>query len=234
MGVSGFRNFDGIKRCKALFQDDHFSTNETYDFLNTIASMSFGIDGHLYSHIQLLLSCENCIKYEVYDYPGSDQSFNFTPLVPGTILNSIFRDTLIDTGNPALAWQALTTSVMRMAYYDWLPTFDTFLDAKITSKVPCQVPIHFTGFSIVTADLALHLILFTVSVIWFSLATKTSLLNNAWQVVAQLKSRETEGLLDHATVLTDSEVKRKIKQDHEPRRRFRIREYGQPDGARLL
>lgn len=239
MEASEFRTFHEIDTCIALFKGNYFSTNETYDFLNEITSMSFGFESgydyhyHDYHHIELMLPCEKCITYELEIYPGFD-SFNITSLVLGTILNSIFRDTLIDTDNPALAWQALTTSVMRMAYYDWLPTFGTFSDAKITSKVPCQVPIHSTGFSIVAANLALHLILFTVSAIWFRLATKTSLLNNAWQVVAQLKSRETGELLDHATMLTDSEVKRRIKQDHEPRRRFRIRGDRQSDGARLL
>lgn len=233
MEVSGIKNFhESIENCTALFKDGQYSTNETYDFLNDITNMEdLGDDDNGY--IELIAPCENCINYE-FPYFAHHRPLNITSLALSPILNAIFRDTLIDTGNPALAWQALTTSVMRMAYYDWLPTFDSFSDAKITSTVPCQVPIHSTGFSIVAANLALHLVLFTISVVWFRLATKTSLLNNAWQVVAQLKSRETEELLDHAIVLTDSEVKRKIKQDHEPRRRFMIREDGQPDGGRLL
>lgn len=115
MEASGFRNFHEIDTCMALFKDNHFSTNETYDFLNEIASMSFSIEGEQYGDLELMSPCENRIEYGFKDY---DQSFSIISLPLSPILNAIFRDTLIDTGNPALAWQALTTSVMRMAYYD--------------------------------------------------------------------------------------------------------------------
>lgn len=86
--------------------------------------------------------------------------------------------------------------------------------------VPCQLPKHNTGFTIVAVNLGVHLSLFIVITIWFYKATKTSLLNNAWQAVAQLNSRETEEILHRATMATDTEVKKWIKEGQEPRRRF--------------
>lgn len=131
MEVLGYRNFRDSYSCTALFQDHHLPSLETYDFLIELTSMSSNIKGPYFDHTELMAPRENGTNY-VMDFP-----LNITFLTLDPILNAIFRDTLIDTNNPALAWQALMTSVMRMAYDDWLPTFDSFSDAKITSTIPC-------------------------------------------------------------------------------------------------
>lgn len=191
--------------------------NETYDFIHKMMWAPFEGEQRV-KNFDISAPCQSCSAMDTIT-PGIP-SVSYNALNP--ILNAMFRDTIIETDNPALAWQALTTTVARMAYYDWLPTFDSYAPITTTSMIPCQVPKHYTGITIVAANLVVHLSLFILITIWFYNATKTSLLNNAWQAVAQLNSRETEEILHRATTATDAEVKKWIKEGQEPRRRFRI------------
>lgn len=202
--------------------------DETYDFIHKTIWEPFDA-GQGVKNFDISAPCGNC---PAYDTTGQGLPYvSYKALNP--ILNAIFRDTLIETDNPALAWQALTTTVARMAYYDWLPTFDSYAPITTTSMVPCQVPKYHTGFTVVAVNLVVHLSLFIAITIWFYKVTKTSLLNNAWQAVAQLESTETEELFHRATTATDAEVKKWIKEGQEPRRRFRIVSDGQSNRVHL-
>lgn len=197
------------------FIKDKNATSETYDFLTEtvwkplflpVSSSSFGI----------FVTCRNCSN--TTPYPSENKVG--TDINP--ILNTIFLDIMKETDNPALAWQALVTSVMRTAYYDWLLTFDHTGNATVTLMVPCQKPKYWKGFALVMANLLVHLALVISSSFLFFTRTRYSLLSNAWQVIAQVKAPETELYLDNATMLSDKEVKREIGHMW-ARRRFNIR-----------
>ncbi|KAF2143156.1 uncharacterized protein K452DRAFT_201534, partial [Aplosporella prunicola CBS 121167] len=185
-----------------LFKSQYFK-RETYDIFNAI----LGIIPPLYTP---------CTKCSFTYFPG-------TVYMLSQVLNAIFQDTILETDNPALAWQALMTTVYRMAYYDWLPTFDSMSDVNTVSRVPCQMPVRYNGFIIVATTLAIHLSLFIVVTVWFYKGTQISLLHNSWQVVAQLVSVETESVLENATMMDDKGVKDWTKQNPGFNRRFRIK-----------
>ncbi|KAL1623259.1 hypothetical protein SLS56_008364 [Neofusicoccum ribis] len=215
----------GVQDFYASFDSSHlfgnYPTNETYDFSNSVIWWPINEDPSGVDHFEIYAPCENCTTYsKMVSTTGFTESVAMQILSP--VLNAIFRDTLLDTDNPALAWQALMTTVLRMAYYDWLPTFDSMTRLETRSKVPCQIPLFYRGFAIVMANLAVHLAIVTAAAVCFGRMTTTSLLNSSWQVVAQLKTKETERILDHATMAHDSEARRWIEQNDQPRRRFRI------------
>lgn len=131
---------------------------------------------------------------------------------------------LEETDNPALAWQALTTSVMRSVYYDRLPTFSAEETVTITRVVSCLIPVGRTGFTIVMINILVHHALVVATFVWFICSTRYSRINCAWQAVAQIKAPETEELLDKATMVDDKTVKKWVEEDENLReRRFKIK-----------
>lgn len=162
----------------------------------------------------ILVKCDICID----DNRGPGQA----ELHP--ILGQMAERILIDTDNPALAWQAITTFVMRTAYYDWLPMFDATDNVITTKMVSCRMPIRHVGFTIAMLNLLVHYVLVAVAFIWFICSTEYSRINCAWQAVAQIKAAETEILLEKATVVDDKTVGKWIDEDEGLRtRRFRVK-----------
>lgn len=138
---------------------------------------------------------------------------------------TLFENILIDTGDPSLAFQAQLTSILRMAYYDWVPLFDWNSTQTTSSFIDLQVPASKTGLWIVLGFMAAHFVLVTSVLVWFCRSTKFTLLDNAWQVVAQINSSETEQLLTDPSVsmATDVEIQQKIQQAGESHVRLRWR-----------
>lgn len=176
---------------------------------------------------EIFLPYRNYSAYQAYDEEG------IVSTDTNLVLNTIFEDIMKETDNPALAWQALVTAVMRMAYYDWLPTFDYTGNATVTSMVPCQKPQHCTGFILVMANLFVHLVFVAVSSFLFFTRTRYSLLGNCWQAIAQIKAPGTGIYLDNATMLDDKKVKQEIDREG-TRRRVNIRRNDEDDRVCLL
>lgn len=154
---------------------------------------------------------------------------------PTEILHSFWRglinDILADTDSPTLAWQAFRTSMMSTAYYDWQPRSYYSEPALITSVVSWQVPIGRKGLWAVLINIALHLLLVSVTFVWFVLATQYSLLNNPWQAVSQLKATGTEKLLEEATIPNRKDVQDVVRASGMERVRFAIRK--RPESGRV-
>lgn len=138
---------------------------------------------------------------------------------------TLFENILTDTGDPSLALQAQLTSVFRTAYYDSVPLFDWNSRQTTTSFVDRQLPASQTGLWIFVGFVAAHLILVISILVWFCRRTKFTLLDNAWQVVAQIHSSETEQLLTDPSIsmTTDAQVQDKIQQAGESHLRLRLR-----------
>jgi hypothetical protein len=138
---------------------------------------------------------------------------------------TLFENILTDTGDPSLALQAQLTSLLRMAYYDWVPLFDWNSTQTTTSFVDRQLPASQTGLRIIVGFLAAHSVLVTSVLVWFCRSTKFTLLDNAWQVVAQIYSSETKQLLTDPSVsiATDAQIQEKIQQAGQIHLRLRLR-----------
>lgn len=196
-----------------LFKDRD-GPSETYDFLTEVVWKPLKLGYNITTfdifatHFDYVKSIDNEAEATV----GTDLN---------PVLSTMFADIMEETDNPTLAWQALVTTLMRMAYYDWLPTFDYMGNATITSMVPCQKPQYRKGFLLVMANMLLHLVFVAASSFLFFTRTRHSLLSNAWQVIAQIKAPETELYLENATTVDDKKVKREI-DCKGARRRFNI------------
>lgn len=126
-------------------------------------------------------------------------------------LSSVFQDIMHTTRNPALAFQALYTTMSQTAYYGMLPLFSLESTATVATSETFSVPVQWTCFGIVMGLLVIHAILVVTAVVLFLLETDHSLLGNAWQAVAQVSSSDTMDTMHHASNMTDLEVKRLLR-----------------------
>ncbi|KAJ4384049.1 hypothetical protein N0V86_000893 [Didymella sp. IMI 355093] len=126
-------------------------------------------------------------------------------------LSSVFQDIIQTTRNPALAFQALFTTMSQTAYYQALPLFNLEALATVSTSDTFTVPRHWTGFGIVMGLLITHAVLVVTAVVLFLSGTDHSLLGNAWQAVAQVASSDTRDTINHASNMTDLEVKRLLR-----------------------
>lgn len=72
------------------------------------------------------------------------------------ILSDMFMDTLADTGNLALALQAMWTTVLRSAYYDAAPFFDLAQASEISMVSEGQMPWGKGGLIAVAVLVVVH------------------------------------------------------------------------------
>ncbi|KAF2137424.1 uncharacterized protein K452DRAFT_302004 [Aplosporella prunicola CBS 121167] len=147
---------------------------------------------------------------------------------------ALVEDILEDTDNPALAWQALTTSLMGAAYRDWAPYFTVSEPVTTILAISTQFPQHQKGFWIVVGNLVAHFALVTTAFIWFLRSTQYSLLNNPWQAVSQLIAPETKELLENATMADGKQVQECIRASGREGLRFKIKKESEKDRVCLL
>ncbi|KAF9630456.1 hypothetical protein BFW01_g1018 [Lasiodiplodia theobromae] len=150
-----------------------------------------------------------------------------TSLDPGW--TALVNDVLHDTDDPALAWQALTTSLMSAAYHDWLHIFTRSEPVSTSLIMSRQVPSFSTGFLIVVANLLLYLFLFAAALVCFIRETRYSRLNNAWQAISQLVAPETEMILERGTNANDEDVQRWIRASGRETVRFGVQKVPEMD-----
>ncbi|KAF2140814.1 uncharacterized protein K452DRAFT_359269 [Aplosporella prunicola CBS 121167] len=183
-----------------------FMPPSTYSFLNSLIWTTLEFEN---KQFEIAIQCQECRgrKLRVY-IPQKARNISIINLPP--ILNNTITDIMQDTEDPALALQALLTMVQRAAYYDWLPTFSAKSTITTTSMEPCQLPMFSRGFIIITVNLGIHLILVTGIFFWFLKATRYTLINDVWQVVASLKAKDIDEVLDGVAVADDRNVKRFI------------------------
>jgi hypothetical protein len=130
------------------------------------------------------------------------------------MVQDIFRD----THNPAIALQALFTTLLQMAYYSQSSQFGLTGPVQIQNFVVTQAPVGMRGLTIVIAILTVHLICVLGIIVKFMMASQFSMVGEAWHVVAQLVSDETDTLFVQSSVKTDEQVKRWLKMTHGNRR----------------
>lgn len=104
------------------------------------------------------------------------------------VQSALFNDILNTTESPALALQAQMTTLMRMAYYDWLPQFSAATESFALFSRPSLAPYRHTGYWVVIVVLAVHSILIAWTTLLFCKRTQYSNLDDAWQAIAQVAS----------------------------------------------
>ncbi|KAF9699213.1 hypothetical protein EKO04_003121 [Ascochyta lentis] len=191
--------------------------NWTESILNT-TSQDF-ITASILDGLRKLENPDMKMYYPDYDesrvYP---QTAVLTPYSPYNSINrahtALFQDVIQTTENPALAFQAMFTTISSMAYYNALPLFFMDQNATVASSKSFTIPVQWTGFAVVVALLFVHAILVITAVVLFLCKTDHSLLGNAWQAVAQVSSSDTMDTMHHATNMTDLEVKRLLRMNN--------------------
>lgn len=141
-----------------------------------------------------------------------------------TIAATLFSDTIATTNSPALALQAVWTTMLRMAYYSFLPTFDAESNITVTSFRAAQIPLRTRGFFAVLAITSAHFVLCLVALMGFVSFTRVSSLKNAWQVIADVSQNpEMAGILHNVGGRSDGEVAELVEKDENLiNRRFRV------------
>lgn len=147
---------------------------------------------------------------------------------------TIFNHILQDTDSPALALQAQLTMILRMAYYAWLPLFDTSSDVTTVQTVPRPVPVSTRGFWAVMGILYAHTTLCVIIAAMFLAQTEYSLLGNAWSAFSQVaNAKEVRRLLEtDLTMAMDREVDQMVKGGAGRRMAYRVAE--DVDGSTML
>ncbi|KAI1610864.1 hypothetical protein EDD36DRAFT_497743 [Exophiala viscosa] len=166
-----------------------------------------------YSLLQPLAMCAGC----------AGELSNF--MQGSTVTSTLFTDTISATNSPALALQAVLTTMLRQAYYSFLPTFDAESNVTASSFQPAQIPVRTRGFWAVLGITVAHFVLCLVALVGFISFTHVSSLKNAWQVRADIsESPETAAILRNVGGKTDGQVAESIEKDESLRhRRFRVR-----------
>ena len=119
----------------------------------------------------------------------------------------LFQDVLANTGgNAALAMQALFTTLMQMAYHDYVAEYDVGGPAAVRVSRAVIIPLQWKGFVGFCAVVAAHLVLVFAVAALFLARTATSLLGNAWQAVGQVVEATEGEVLVAARERTDDEV----------------------------
>ncbi|KAG5776255.1 hypothetical protein H9Q73_010087 [Fusarium xylarioides] len=147
----------------------------------------------------------------------STQTPELAPVSP--LMWQIFNDTLNTTNSPALAIQALTTIVWRMAYYDHITSYSqALLPANVTTFDLAQVPDRQLGFTMLMVIITGNIIIFFVIAFFFLRHIKSSFVENAWHTIAQIsQSEEVRPILAKATIETDQNVVRLIRAEEMPK-----------------
>lgn len=120
----------------------------------------------------------------------------------------LFRDILQDTNSPALSLQALLTRGTQMAYYERLLRADPTEPALTAFSSHALIPVQWDGFIAGVVITGTHFIILVLVLVLFVVYTRSSLIGNYWQGVAQVVSGETLPILDQAYAANDEEVKR--------------------------
>lgn len=154
-------------------------------------------------------------------------------LIANYVLTMIVQDIIAETQNPALAWQAHTTMLLRMAYYDMMAIFSHDDSQTVVLYETASFPQSRRGLIIVLLMLIAHLVMVLITVLLFFTSTQYSMVGNAWQTTAQTMTAETELILSKSGMATDKEVEKMLKRESKGRIRVRLGDPGEREGVRL-
>lgn len=118
--------------------------------------------------------------------------------------NLVFRDAIEQTGDLALAIQAVLTRLFQITYYYLMDEYNIAVPITTTHAVTMLIPVRWLGLKLVIILVAVHLFLMLLIICLFSKWTRVSALGNAWQAVAHAASKTTN--FESADTALDKEV----------------------------
>jgi hypothetical protein len=137
----------------------------------------------------------------------------------------MFNDIIEETGSPALALQAYTTTVLRMAYYDYLPLFDTSSQSTSSSFKRLLVPVSSRGYITVLCITVIHCAFMMIITFIFIQRTQCTMLDNSWQAVSQLVTDQVSlDILSNSSMSLDKEVTQWLKEHGKGQTRVRLQQ----------
>lgn len=122
-------------------------------------------------------------------------------------LTALFQDFIMRTSNPALALQALFTTVSQMTYYSLLSEFDLAGNASVTPFITISVPQRCTGFAVVAGLVTTHFICGVLVMVLFFKKCQCSMLGQVWRCIAQVRSGDTDVVLKQASIANDDDIR---------------------------
>ena len=128
-------------------------------------------------------------------------------------MTGIIQEILQNGGDIAHALQSFITVSSGLTYYDQLPQFNGDSPTHQTMLIYVLTPVRYRGYVAVFLVSSVYLVLTAVIVGLFFAKTNVSTVGNAWQSVAQVKDIKTENIIDHATLMSNKDVKSWMKKD---------------------
>jgi hypothetical protein len=129
------------------------------------------------------------------------------------VLATLFYDVIKDTGHPALALQAVWTTIFGMSYYDHIEQFDYNGSSTVVGYKDVLVPTSMRALIIISVILLVHLLLVLAIVIAFAMSKKPGMIGNSWGVVGQLQGDTVQTYTKKYSSLRDGQVKAKMKEE---------------------
>lgn len=135
-------------------------------------------------------------------------------IVPHVAYQALFADVLEETNRPALALQALVTSLSGSVINSLLSQLDIMEQITTVSSTSVQAPQRLLGLVFVMVISCVNLLVIISTVSLFLVRTKHTSVGNYWHALAQVVSEITQPLLHRSTRATDDEVA-KMLQDYD-------------------
>jgi hypothetical protein len=176
-----------------------------------MCSPAAALGTHLVPNTTVLL-CTACISglNNPFDPPSTQESA-FAGQVEVHIDHiAIFKDILLDTGNPALALQAHFTLLFGTAYYDHVMEFNLASPAVLVKSVEVLKPTGRRFFAAVVAVCLVHWAIVGLVCCLFAGRGWCLEVGGNWQVFALLGSEDVDVLLRKAGGAGDEVVRRRI------------------------
>ncbi|KAI3321479.1 hypothetical protein HD806DRAFT_502678 [Xylariaceae sp. AK1471] len=136
----------------------------------------------------------------------------------------LVQEILRTGGSMAFALQTMITLLSGMAYYDQIGQFDKVAEIRESLYEVADVPVGHLGLSIVIVTMLLHIIVSTIILFLFLRHTSLSRLGATWSTLAQGSSGDASVYLDHAELLSDKEIEKKMESDGVKDSRVRLEE----------
>jgi hypothetical protein len=146
-----------------------------------------------------------------------------------------FQEILKTGGSLAFGLQSLITIFSSMAYYERTAELLPVYYVKQTFFVTANTAQHHKGLFSVVIIMIIHVTLVTLVSCMFLKQTRYAMLGNTWQNIAQIiTTPKTKRYLDMASMMSDGDVRKFMREQGEAGSRVGIKLIGEEDGIGLV
>ncbi|KAL8944487.1 MAG: hypothetical protein Q9216_000397 [Gyalolechia sp. 2 TL-2023] len=135
----------------------------------------------------------------------------------------LFQEIIQNGGTSAFALQSLITLFSGMTYYDQVGQFNQMGSVSRADFVVANVAGHYRGFVAVLVFVIVQLVLAGIVLVVYMKNTEWSQMDNSWLNLSQAVTEHTERYLGHASVSTDEEIEKMMRDEGVLKRRVQLR-----------